>query len=93
MTTATDLRALQGRIVLVKSTRDRRNPPTAMRGWIEVHEKPDGTPEAAIALEFPQMFEQVAHHRTIPLDDATLGRLLACECNGAYEFTIDDELG
>lgn len=93
MTTATDLRALQGRIVLVKSTRDRRNPPTAMRGWIEIHATPNGAPGASIALEFPQMFEQVAHHRTIALDDAALERLLASERTGTFEFTIDDELG
>jgi hypothetical protein len=93
MTTATDLRALQGKIVLVKSTRDRRNPPTAMRGWLEVHETPAGAPEVAIAVEFPQMFEQVAHHRVIPLDAAALERLLASERNGTFEFTVDDELG
>lgn len=93
MTTATDLRALQGKIVLVKSTRDRRNPPTAMRGWIEAHETPAGAPEVGIAVEFPQMFQQTAHHRFIPLDAGAVERLLACDSTGPYEFTIDDELG
>jgi hypothetical protein len=38
------------------------------------------------------MFTSTAHHRIIPLDHAALERLLASECNGTYEFTIDDEL-
>jgi hypothetical protein len=92
MTTATDLRELQGKIVLVKSTRDRRNPPTAMRGWIEVHENAGGPPDLSIAVEFPQMFSVPAHHRTIRLDRPAVDRLLASEYNGTFEFTIDDEL-
>jgi hypothetical protein len=92
MTTAADLRELQGKIVLVKSTRDRRNPATAMRGWIEVHENAGAAPEMSIAVEFPQMFSVPAHHRTIPLDRGALERLLASERNGTFEFTIDDEL-
>jgi hypothetical protein len=87
-----DIRDLQGRIVLVRSTRDRRNPPTAMRGWIEVHESPGAGPETSIAVEFPQMFSARAHHRTIPLDAAALQELLASECNGTFQFAIDDEL-
>ena len=92
MTTATDLRELQGKIVLGKSTRDRRNPPTAMRGWFEVHENSSGAPDVSIAVEFPQMFSVPAHHRTIALDRAALERVLASERNGTFEFTIDDEL-
>ncbi len=92
MSTVTELRQLQGRSVLVRSTRDRRNPPTALRGSIEVHENNDAAPDVTIAVEFPQMFNSRAHHRTIPLDHAALTRLLATEYNGAFEFTIDDEL-
>ena len=92
MTTAHDLRELQGKIVLVKSTRDRRHPPTAMRGWIEVHENSGATPGVSIAVEFPQMFSVPAHHRTIALDQPALDRLLASERNGTFEFTIEDEL-
>ena len=88
----TDLRRLHGKIVLVRSTRDHHNPPTAMRGWIEVHETADAAPEVSISIEFPQMFTTRAHHRTIPLDRPALDRLLASEFNGAFEFTIDDEL-
>src|SRR3954470_15206912 len=88
-----DLGRLNGKIVLVKSTRDRRNPPTAMRGTIEVRQNPGATPDVSIAVEFPQMFTAPAHHRTIPLDHAAITRLLESEYNGTFEFTIDDELG
>jgi hypothetical protein len=87
------LNRLQGKVVLVKSTQDRRNPPTAMRGWIEGHENVGGAPDISIAVEFPQMFTSPAHHRTIPLDHASVQRLLASEHNGTFEFTIDEELG
>lgn len=87
------LARLRGKVVLVKSTRDRRNPPAAMRGWIEVRENSGAPPDVSIAVEFPQMFTTPAHRRTIPLDHASVQRLLASEYNGTYEFTIDDELG
>jgi hypothetical protein len=92
-TAGNPLKHLHGRIVLVKSTCDRRNPPTAMRGWIEVRENPGTAPDVSIAVEFPQMFTTPAHHRTIPLDHSAVQRLLASEYNGTFEFTIDDELG
>jgi hypothetical protein len=90
--TTTDIRKLNGRVVLVKSNRDRRNPPTGMRGWIEVHEKSGAVPEVSVAVEFPQMFTTPAHHRTIRLDEAAVYRLLASDPNSTFEFTIDDEL-
>lgn len=91
--TAADLQRLDGKIVLVKSTRDRRNPPTAMRGTIEVRRaQADATPQVSLAVEFPQMFTTHAHHRTIPLDQAGVQRLLESECNGTFEFTIDEPL-
>ncbi|MES2692163.1 MAG: hypothetical protein V4773_01735 [Verrucomicrobiota bacterium] len=90
---AHDLKRLDGKIVLVKSTRDRRNPPTALRGSIEVRQHaPDTAPEVRLGIEFPQMFTTLAHHRTIVLDHADIVRLVATEYNGTYEFTIDDEL-
>lgn len=89
---AANLKDLNGRLVLVKSSRDPHNPPTGIRGWIEVHEETGATPEVRISLEFPQMFRSRAHHRTIPLDTAAIERLLTSERNGAYEFTVDDEL-
>jgi hypothetical protein len=90
--TATNLHRLDGRLVLVKSTRDRRNPPAGLRGWIEVHQNSGAAPQVSIAVEFPQMFSAPAHRRTMPLDQAGLERLLASEHNGTFEFTIDDEL-
>lgn len=89
---ADEIRALHGRVVLVKSSRDQRNPPTAMRGSIEVTEAATAPPRVSIALEFPQMFASKAHHRSIPLDDSALARLLASENEGALAITIDDDL-
>jgi hypothetical protein len=90
--TAAKVRQLEGRVVLVKSRRDRRNPPAGIRGWIEVHPNSGATPQVSIVVEFPQMFSAPAHRRTILLDQAGLERLLASEHNGTFEFTIDDEL-
>lgn len=87
-----DIRHLDGRVVLVKSARDQRNPPAGIRGWIEVQERGDGAPEVRIAVEFPQMFSTAAHHRTFTLSQDAVERLMASERAGAFEFTIDDEL-
>jgi hypothetical protein len=87
-----DLKELNGRIVLVKSSRDHRSPPTAMRGWIEVPATPKPGTGAAVVVEFPQMFSSVAHHRTFRLSEPALAQLLASERNGIFEFTIDDDL-
>jgi|SRR5688572_2989680 len=88
----TDLKELNGRIVLVKSGHDHRTPPTAMRGWIEVSAAPKSGTGAAVVVEFPQMFSSVAHHRTFRLSEPALAQLLASERHGIFEFTIDDEL-
>jgi hypothetical protein len=92
--TLTDLRLLHHKIVLVKSSRDRRNPPTALRGTIEVHDDPAdrGTALVQIALDYPQMFRTRAHHHTITLDQKAVERLLASEHNGSFSLTIDEEL-
>lgn len=88
----TDLERLNGKIVLVKSTQDRRNPSAAMRGTIELRRNPNAPPDVSLTIEFPQMYNSLAHHRTILLDHADVTRLLASEYNGTFEFTIDDEL-
>ena len=88
----TDLQELNGRIVLVKSSRDHRSPPTAMRGWIEVPAMAKSGTGAAVVVEFPQMFSSVAHHRIFRLSEPALEQLLASERNGIFEFTIDDDL-
>jgi hypothetical protein len=92
MMKATDLKSLHGRIVLVKSTRDIRTPPVAMRGMVEVLEAPSDGPVVSIAVDFPQMFTTPAHRRNIALSDADVARLVATERRGTFEFTIHDEL-
>lgn len=86
------IRRLHGKSVLVKSSRDRRNPPTAIRGTIEVRESIGADPEVIIAVDFPQMYTMRAHRRTLPLDAEAVRRLMTTESNGTFEFTIDDEL-
>lgn len=86
-----DFKRLDGKTVLVKSRQDRRNPPTAVRGWIEVRENPGAAPDVSLALEFPQMFRHRAHRQTIPLDATAVQRLLDSEYNGTFEFTVDDD--
>jgi hypothetical protein len=90
--TSIDLRELNGRIVLVKSNRDHRNPPTAMRGWIEVPAHAEPGADVSVGVEFPQMFTSRAHHRSFRLDESALAQLLASERNGVFEFTIDEDL-
>lgn len=94
MSTATGLhlRHLNGKIVLVKSSRDHRNPPTAMRGTIVVHENPGAAPEVSIEFDVPQMFRQTAHHRTLRLGPNDVTRLLESEYNGVFDYTTDEEL-
>ncbi len=92
MRNGTDLKALQGRVVLVKSTRDIRNPPVALRGMLEVHEEPSGASTVSIEVDFPQMFSVPAHRRSLVLSEEDLARLIASERRGAFEFTIQEEL-
>lgn len=87
-----DLCELNGRIVLVKSNRDHRNPPTAMRGWLEVPAQASSGAEVSVGVEFPQMFSSRAHHRSFRLDESSFAQLLASERNGIFEFTIEEEL-
>lgn len=90
---ATVLRSLHGRSVLVKSSRDIRHPPAAMRGTLEVHDtSANDLPRVTIAVDFPQMFRTPAHRRDIVLSEAQLVELLASEREGTFEFTIHDDL-
>lgn len=86
-----ELDYLNGKIVLVRSARDHRNPPTAMRGTIEIREV-DHHPVVQVALDFPQMFTTRAHHRTIVLTDAEVERLLGSEREGTFDVTLDGPL-
>jgi len=89
---ANHLHHLDGKIVLVKSSRDHRNPQAAMRGTIVVHENVGGAPAVTIEFEVPQMFKKTAHHRTLRLDSAGLTRLLDSEYGGVFEYTTDELL-
>jgi hypothetical protein len=90
--TETRLRELHDRVVLVKSNQDHRNPPSAMRGWIEVIESSGSVPEVRVALEFPQMFASKAHHRSLALDSLAVAQLLQAGHDEALTITIDEEL-
>jgi hypothetical protein len=90
---ATDLSEIDGKIVLVSSARDHRNPPTAMRGTIRVREDPGrAQPLVQIELEFPQMFTSRAHHRALTLTASELGQLLQSTGDGTFAVTVDDHL-
>jgi hypothetical protein len=91
--TATDRLHLHGASVLVRSTQDHRNPPTALRGTIDTRAT-DGSelPHIRIVLEYPDMFTVPAHQGIIDLDDTAAERLLASEREGVYELTIDEPL-
>jgi hypothetical protein len=89
--TTTHLRHLDGKIVLVKSSRDHHNPQAAIRGTIVVHENA-ATCEVSIEFDVPQMFGKTAHHRTLRLDRAAVTRLLESECEGVFDYTTDETL-
>lgn len=93
----TDLRTLDGKMVLIKSARDLRNPPTAIRGTIAVREigesfESDQRPEVHLVLTFPDMFNRAAYEETFALDENEIARLIASEREGTFEFTIDRDL-
>lgn len=89
----TDLSELDGKIVLVTSARDHRNPPTGMRGTIRVRDPDErGAQHVAIELEFPQMFLTRAHHRTITLTEPEIEQLKANNYDGTFSLTLDDRL-
>ena len=94
--TSAQLSALHGRSVLVKSTRDKRFPATAVRGSIEVREAARGESDAravvSLLISFPDMFNEGAHEHRIQLSDGEMEQLLASEREGTYEFTIDRDL-
>jgi len=88
-----DLHRLHDKIVLINSAQDRRNPPTGIRGTIEVRPGLAGRGRVVqVELDFPQMFSTRAHHRTVTLTEEEVARLLASERNGVFELTLDDRL-
>lgn len=87
---ASELKNLNGKSVLVRSTSDEKNPPVGVRGWIHVVNtgETEGEAKVEIILEFPDMFNEPAHERVIILRDDGIDRLLASEVNGAFQLTI-----
>ncbi len=91
---AHDLASLDGQSVLVSTTADTHNPPIARRGTLRVVPDSPGGSESRveIVLSFPDMFNEPAHQRILPLDARALARLLASERTGAWTLTIDQPL-
>lgn len=90
---ATDLSELNGKIVLVCSAQDHRNPPTGIRGTLLVHEAVHGgRPVVEVELDFPQMFSTRAHLRRVVLTDDQVAQLLESDHYGAFALTIPDRL-
>jgi hypothetical protein len=83
---------LHGQSVLVKSTADYSDPPTALRGTIDARADSRGEPAVKIILEYPDMNNRAARHGVIPLDNAGVTRLLAGEHDGVFEYTINRPL-
>ncbi len=84
-----DLTHLNGQSVLVESSVDRRDPPTALRGTIEARREPEGKPVVKIVLEYPDMNNSAARRGIIPIEGPDVTRLLAGERDGVFYFTID----
>jgi hypothetical protein len=87
-----DLTQLNGQSVLVKSTVDRRDPPTALRGTIDARPGRDGRADVKIVLEYPDMNNSAAHRGAIPVAEQEAERLLAQGRDGVCEYTIDSPL-
>jgi len=86
---STDRNDLDGKIVLVRSTRDLRNPPTALRGTLRLAPLEKGRNLVQVVLDFPEMFTAPAHQKVIVLDDATVERLVSSVRAGTFECTLD----
>jgi hypothetical protein len=89
---ALDLRELNGKLVLVCSAQDYRNPPTGRRGTIFVQEATNGRQQVEVEIEFPQMFTTPAHVRRAILSDDEVAQMLASEHYGAFTVTLKDRL-
>lgn len=85
---------IHGHSVLVRSRRDHRNPPTALRGTIDARpSEGDETPSGVrIVLEYPEMYTSPAHQGIIELDESAAERLASSEHDGVFEFEVDAPL-
>jgi hypothetical protein len=86
---ATDLPFLDSETILVRSSRDHRNPPTAARGTLKIKSSGSGEPEVSVVVDFPEMFTAPAHQAVIPLNRAARSRLKRHPDNGQLECTVD----
>ena len=90
---AIDLRELNGRIVLVCSADDRRNPPTGRRGTLKVVEPPQGgAAVVTIEVEFPEMFTSRAHIHRIQLNPEQVSQMLESSDYGAMTVRVPGPL-
>jgi hypothetical protein len=87
-----DITQLNGQSVLVKSTADHRDPPTALRGTIDAKAGPTGRPDVKIVLEYPDMNNTAARRGVIPVGEPDAERLLAQGKDGVCEYTINRPL-
>lgn len=88
---ATDLRDLDGKIVLVTSALDQRNPSTGRRGTLHVDDAA-GMQRVTVEIDFPEMFTSRAHTRRIVLTESQVADMLATEHYGAYTLTLEERL-
>jgi hypothetical protein len=88
---AAELKKLEGRNVLVRSTADRHRPTVGVRGSIHLvrSETHPAEPKFEVVLDFPDMYTSRAHERIFVLQDDEVARLLAAENTGTYELFVD----
>lgn len=86
---AIDLTELNGKLVLVCSDQDKRNPPTGVRGTLWVAQPDTGGPSVVeVELEFPQMFTTRAHTRRVALTEDEITKMLATENRGTFTVSL-----
>ncbi len=89
MSPAIDLTELHGKLVLVCSDQDKRNPPTGIRGTLWVLQPQTGGPSVVeVELEFPQMFTTRAHTRRVVLSEDEIAKMLDSENRGTFIVTL-----
>ena len=88
---AIDRTELSGRIVLVCSALDHRNPPTGRRGTLRVSDSASGQ-VIEVEIEFPQMFTTPAHTRRARLTEAEVAQMLASEREGTFTVMLGERL-
>lgn len=86
----TELKQLEGKTVMVRSTADQHNPPVGKNGTIHILDTGENGPaRLEVVLEFPDMFSGPAHRRVIVLEGSAIEELLSTERAGVYELEVD----